>query len=102
MGATRELETTGSDGRVVVRWDPADPGSVGRARAEFEHLAASGYLLFALVEKPGVSVETKSAAFDPSVAAFTARSARSPRPAQTRVFEPEATRIIAVRPMRGG
>jgi hypothetical protein len=94
-----QLETTGADERTVVRWDPADPQSVERARAEFERLRVAGYLLFALVERPGASVETKAPAFQASLGAFTGRS---PVPRQTRTFEPEATRIVAVRPMRGG
>ena len=99
MAAIHQLETLGSGGRQVVRWDPADPRSVASARAEFEQLKASGWALFELVERPGASVETRTAAFEPAAGSFVARS---PLPTQTDTFRPEATRIVAVRPMRGG
>lgn len=99
MAATHQLETLGSGGRQVVRWDPADPRSVAEARAAFEDLKASGWALFELIERPGASVETRAAAFEPSAGSFVARS---PVPTQTDEFRPDAIRILAVRPMRGG
>ena len=99
MAATHQLETLGSGGRQLVRWDPADPRSVAEARAQFEDLKSAGWALFELVERPGASVETRAGAFQPATGSFVARS---PVPTQTDAFRPEATRIVAVRPMRGG
>ena len=99
MAEEHRIETFPPDGRQVFRWDPADPESVERARAEFERLKAEGYALFALEERPGSSVERKTDEFRHSDRSFVARSAV---PVQTREFNAEAQRIVAVRPVRGG
>ena len=99
MAEQHRIETFPSRGRQVVRWDPADPESVERARAEFERLRAEGYVLFALDERPGVSVERRAEEFVPGGGSFVARD---PLPVQTDTFDAAAVRIVAVRPAKGG
>ena len=99
MAEQHRIETFPSQGRQVFRWDPADPGSVEQARAEFARLQAEGYILFALEERPGVSVERREDEFAPGGGSFVARD---PVPVQTNTFNAEAVRIVAVRPARGG
>lgn len=99
MSEEHRLETFPARGRQVVRWDPADQESVERARAEFERLRTEGYVLFALEERPGSSVERQSEEF---VAGHGSFVARSPLPTQTDAFEAEAVRIVAVKPARVG
>jgi hypothetical protein len=99
MAGQHSIEIFPAHGRQVVRWDPADPASVDVARAEFDRLRAEGYALFALEERPGSSVERQTGAFEPAHGSFVARSAV---PVQTDQFAAEATRIVAVKPVRGG
>ena len=98
MAEEHRIETFPARDRHVVRWDPSDPESVDRARAEFERLRAGGYILFALEEKPGVSVERRAEEF-PAGRSFVARP---PVPVQTDTFNKEVVRIVAVRPAKGG
>lgn len=93
------IQVVPRESRAVFRWDPANPEAVANARHEFERLQRDGYVLFALTEQPGTSIERRAAGFEASSGSFVARS---PAPTRTEVFSPDATRIVAVRPMRGG
>lgn len=99
MAEQHRIETFEPAGRQVLTWDPEDEESVGKARAEFERLRAAGFALFAVKEQPGLTIETKIERFEPNAGALLARSAI---PVQTDEFRPESTRIVAVRPIRGG
>jgi hypothetical protein len=87
-------------GRVTLTWDPAQPAEVEGARVEFQRLRDSGYVMFAAeTGGPRHAVERRVDEFDAAAGGLTARSAV---PAQTDVFDPESSRIVAVRPLRGG
>jgi len=99
MAERHRIETFEAAGRQVLTWDPEDEESVRTARAEFERLRAAGFALFAVQERPGLTVETRIERFEPNAGAVVGRSAI---PVQTDEFRPESTRIVAVRPIRGG
>ncbi len=117
------LEVLGASGDVTVSWDPADPASVERARAEYDRLRAAGYLMFTVrrradafdpaagaldVELTAGPPETPASSPTPPLAAVRPRRGRALRrypgeyAEQSRALDPMAERVVAVPPMLGG
>jgi hypothetical protein len=82
------MDVLDATGHLSLTWDPADPESVSKAKAEFEQLKAAGFAFFSTAGKTALRLGRTGELRGELV--------------QTKEFEPEAARTVAVRPMRGG
>lgn len=84
---THEMEVLDATGHVTLRWDPADPESVAKARAEFDRMRGAGFAFF---------TTTAVDALDPAAGTIDGRLE------QTQEFRPRSRRTLAVAPLKGG
>lgn len=49
---TCQLQVMDGSGHLTLSWDPSDPATVERAKAEFDRLKAAGYAFFATPTSP--------------------------------------------------
>ena len=76
--AQHQMHTLDRTGDQKVMWDSAQPDEVAAARETFDRLKKAGYL------------------------AYKAEGRKGERGEQIRTFDPEAERIILVKPHQGG
>lgn len=82
------MDVMDASGHLSLSWDPADADSVAKAKAEFQTLKAAGFAFFSTAGKSALRLGKTGELRGELV--------------QTKEFEPEAERTVAVRPMRGG
>ena len=92
---TCTMSIPNQDGDLQLSWDPDDPPSVERAKAEFDRLRELGdaFYIDAASATPVQKLKPK---------AFAQRGALDVRPVVVRDFQPRARRQVAMRPMVGG